>query len=324
MIAYTWRGREQKGENKSYNFPIWEKYLNISNTHVGTAQLGLHSWPRTVSSRLLPTKAARRHWQPRCLTSPMETNGGRSGKHAKHSASRIINAQKSKIMRASSLWKHLTVPGRFVWSFVFSFKTRAKQFASSAAKEVHAFKRRKQGGQKGQEIWDSKHVSETFRKLNSFGKIEQMEVWTSQCLWCYNWTPFSWPAGPQLRSSAPRFTAPGLSVWMFPSPTQNHFLSKAPGVLVAMGGCGPSLYTAGDILHAAVFHCQIMVFVMDASQSQQSHAIQIVLPAEAVQLFGSLRHSGPQNHKIDTLVYLSLSLSIAVVDANSSKNGQKW
>ena len=58
---------------------------------------------------------------------------------------------------------------RFVWNCwncVFSFKTNAKQFASSAAKEVHAFKCKMQVGQKSQEIGDSRHLLETFRKLN--------------------------------------------------------------------------------------------------------------------------------------------------------------
>lgn len=67
--------------------------------------------------------------------------------------------------------------GRFVWRFeVFSFKTNAKQFASSAAKKVHAFKCK---------------MTWTYRSMNGHRKASV--VWYK----CKK-TLFSWPAASQL------------------------------------------------------------------------------------------------------------------------------
>ena len=148
--------------------------------------------------------------------------------------------------------------GRFVWRFeVFSFKTNAKQFASSAAKKVHAFKCK---------------MTWTYRSMNGHRKASV--VWYK----CKK-TPFSWPAASQLALNGAtwRNTSYGIRVCQFERfPHQPRVVSseeaKRGGCLwLWMDGCGgPSMQE--------IFH-------MDASQSPVPSGQ--FFPTEAVQVFGS-------------------------------------
>ena len=112
---------------------------------------------------------------------------------------------------------------------MFSFKTNAKQFASSAAKKVHAFKCK---------------MTWTYRSMNGHRKASV--VWYK----CKK-TLFSWPAASQLALNGATWRNASYCIRSF-SFNVSLTKSESRGVLVAMDGwMWWSLY-AGDIPHGCL------------------------------------------------------------------------